>query len=248
MTATTKGDIILGAFSLMRINGLTVGPDGFDNETALDRLENFAAMLCSRNICTSYNFTENPNLSDLTNIPIKYNIMMESNLAVYLCPDYGKEVPPVLAALAASTMNTASASCALEILQPVTYPDRMPVGSGNLRYFPYNNFRQGPALPPESCTTHDMFVGDINDYTENYTQYLGSAETVASYTIEADQGLLIVSDSLSSPVISYRIEALSQQTTGNWQQVKIVVTTSTGRINTRLINFNVLQSQTVGSN
>jgi hypothetical protein len=248
MAASTKADLINGAYSFLRINGLTVGPSGFDLGTALVRLESLASMLCARNICTSYNFTENPDLNDLTNVPQEFNLMFETNLAVWLCPDFGKEVPATLAALASSALATASAVSGVARMQDVRYPYRMPMGSGNtLKSWRYNNFYYVPPAPPASCTTHDMYMGDINEFSESYVEYLRSGETIQSYVITADPGLTLLSDSDNGTVITYEVQAINQQTSGQWQQVKIVVTTTDGRVQTRLINFNVIQSNTVGS-
>jgi len=249
MTASTKADMINGAYSWMRINGLTVGPSGFDLQTALARLESMMYLFCSRNICTSYNFTENPDLGDYTNVPPQFNLFIQTQLAVFLCSDFGKDVPPALATLASSTMSSASGMSAIERLQEVQYPRRMNMGSGNnLRAYRYNNFYNPYAQPPVSCTTHDMYIGDINNFNESYVEYLDSGESIASYVITADSGLALVFDSDNGTVITYQIEAVSQQQSGNWQQVKIVMTTNAGRINTRLINFNIMRAQTVGSN
>lgn len=247
MAATRKVDFINGAYSQMRISGLTVNPDTFDLSTGLGRLENMMRLFCSRNLCTDYNFTENPDLNDYTNVDSVFNLMIESNLATKLCPDFGKEIPVSLKLLADSTLSAGSGVSALAILQPVPYPQRMPRGSGTTQKFStWINYQRTQAPPPESCSTHDIYIDDINDYTENWTEYLDSGETISSFTIVADQGLLLVSSSLTSPVVYFRAKGISQQMSGNWQQVKIKVTTSAGRINTRLVNFNVIKPQTVG--
>jgi hypothetical protein len=249
MAASTKGDLINGAYSWLRINGLTVGPTGFDLQTALARLESMMYIFCGRNICTSYNFTQNPDLGDYTNVPPQYNLFIETQLAVFLCADFGKDIPQALALQASSTMSSASGMSSMERLQEVPYPNRMNMGSGNnLRAWRYNTFYRQSPNAPDACSTHTMYIGDINNFTENYTEYLDSGEDVLSYVITSDPGINILSDSLATPVITYQVEAVSQQQSGNWQQVKIVITTTTGRINTRLINFNIIRAQTVGSN
>ncbi len=249
MAATRKIDFINGAYSQMRISGLTVNPNSFDLQTGLSRLENMMSLFCSRNLCTGYNFTETPNLNDYSNVSPAYNLMIESNLALKLCPDFGKEIPISLKMLADSTLSAGSGVSALEILQPVPYPQRMARGSGNTqRYTTWANYYKTPAAPPEACSTHDLYINDINDYSENWTEFLNDGESIASYTITADQGLFLVSDSLASPYVSFRVQGMSQQTSGPWQQVKIVIITSAGRVNTRLVNFNVIQAATVGSN
>ncbi len=249
MAATLKVDLINGAFSQMRISGLTVNPGGRDYTTALERLENMAYMLQSRGIVTNYNFTETPDPNDLTNVPMALNLMFQSNLALQLCPDFGKEIPQSLAMLATSTMATASAVSALALVQDVQYPRRMPIGSGNsLRWQPLNNYNLLPPNPPPNPTTHTLYIGDIDSYNETWEQYLRAGETVDSFTIAADEGLFLSSSSLSTPIVTFEVQGVSQQVSGRWQQVKIIVTTSLGRVNTRFVNFNVIQANTVGSN
>ncbi len=248
MAATRKVDFINGAYSQLRISGLTVNPNSFDLATGLNRLENMMRLFCSRNLCTGYNFTENPNLNDYTNVDSVFNLMIESNLAVKLCPDFGKEIPASLKMQADAALSAGSGVSGLAILQPIPYPQRMARGSGTTQKFStWANFFRTPPPPPESCTTHQLYIDDINDYQENWTEYLDAGESIASFTIVADEGLLLISSSLTSPIIYYRVQGISQQTSGLWQQIKIKVTTSAGRVNTRLINFSVIKPQTVGS-
>jgi hypothetical protein len=62
----------------------------------------------------------------------------------------------------------------------------------------------GPAL---DCTTHTMYIGDTDDFTESFISYLAAGETIASYVLTADTGLTVDSESLSTPIVSYRITA-----------------------------------------
>ena len=104
-----------------------------------------------------------------------------------------------------------------------------------------------PCCPPNECATNQITVGDIDDYYEDFETWL-AGETIDSYTITADPALTIVSDSNNDPRIDYRIEADSNRTQGIWQQVKIIVTSSGGREETRLINFEISEAATVGGN
>jgi hypothetical protein len=69
---TTKADLINGAYSLMRISGLTVDPSGADLTLALTRLENMAAEFEGRNIITDYNFEQNPQTGSKHNLERKF--------------------------------------------------------------------------------------------------------------------------------------------------------------------------------
>jgi len=232
-----KIDLINGAYNRIRISGLTVNPGARENQLALGRLENMAARWEDGNICAGYNFEEKPDLNSDSGIEPKYQDAFESNLAFWLCSDYGKTPPPTLALEQQLTFSRISASTAFQ--RQTQYPSRQPIGRGNRRYARFNKYYIPSAESPNSCETIKMNVGDINDFIEHFDTYLISPETIASYTIEADTGLTIVSDSLTSPDVFYRIQA-----TGNVEdvndpllQVKIVATTSTGRIETRIINF-----------
>ena len=67
---------------------------------------------------------------------------------------------------------------------------------------------------------------------------------ISSYTIEADTGLTIVSDSNEDPDINYQISAVGNDgiSSDALLQVKIIITTDTGRVTTRIINFELITS------
>ena len=57
---TDKVDIILGAYSQLRISGITRSPTPEDLETALCRLENMAAEWDTVGTSVGYNFEDEP--------------------------------------------------------------------------------------------------------------------------------------------------------------------------------------------
>jgi len=235
---TLKSEIINGAYSRMRVSGLTVQPTPEDNAVALDRLEDLAEELRANNVCVGYNFEETPGLNSFTNIARKFKSMLETNLAVRLCPDFGKDVPLALASIASGALSSAASITASKSIQQVQYPQRMPLGNGNSRGGRHRRYQSPSALPPNECATKIIEIGEINDYKEDFSSYL-SGEAISSYAITADAGLNIESDSNDDPVISYRIKASSNATEGSWQQVKIQITTDAGRVEIRVINFDV---------
>lgn len=240
---TTKADIINGAYSQLRISGLTVQPTPEDLSLALDRLEGMMAEFSGRNICVGYNFETTPDSGTDHNVDREFWFALETNLAVRLIADFGKNIPPSL--MAYSQAGFSFLSSATAPIKQVAYPSRQPKGSGStLRYNRFQRYYRPQAEAPQECETNVLYVDDINDYTESFDTYLKDPETVSSYTIEADTGLTIVSDSLASPIVSYRIRAdgYPDGTARDLLQVKIVVTTSLGRITTRIINFKLLDS------
>ena len=248
MAATRKIDFILGAYSELRINGLTTNPDSQELEFALTVLEDMASQYFAGNIIPDYNFTETPNLSDLTWVGAEFNRFFKTNLAVWLCNAFGKDVPPNLSMNASGALSYAAGVTARALLAPVQYPDRMPVGSGiSNRYRMWQRFQRPGQPPPADSSTHQMYIGDINDDFETWDSYLRDGETISNInSVWASPGLLLSTVALSSTRVTFTVQALSQQTAGNFQQVRIIVQTSLGRISTRLVNFNIMQSIITG--
>ncbi len=240
---TKKSDIIIDSYSQLRISGLTVTPTPADNAIALIRLEDMAHELeIGRNICMGYNFEEKPLLASDTNVERVFSQMLKTNLAMRLAPDFGIQLTPTLQAQASQSLSTASSISASQNVRQVLPSRRQAVGSGNsYRRLQWNRFYLPERRPPNDCETNKMIIGEIDDFDESYVSYLRSPDVITSIVITADSGLTIVSNSFDDDTVFYRIKAddNSSQDAGIWQQVKIVVTTVDGRIDTRLVNFEV---------
>ncbi len=233
-----KVDRINDAYSRMRVSGLTVVPTPEDLETALQRMENMLAQFEARNICLGYNFEDEPDPNSVTNVERWAWDLIATNLAIRLIPDFNKAVPQALINEANQTLSFASGKTAK--VRQVDYPRRQPVGSGNtLRYNRWARFYRPQGQTPLECASVTMAVDDVRDFVEHFDAYLDFGETLSSFTIEADAGLTIVSSSLSSPDVLYRIKAegADNSASDSFQQVKIIATTDAGRIETRLVNF-----------
>ncbi len=228
---SSKLSIINGAFSKLRINGFTINPNPGDISVALEVLEDMMLFFEGRTILLGYNFEEEPDLNSQTGVSHEHNLMMKSNLAVNIAPDYGKEIPMRLESMASTTLSNAVGASVN--LTEVPYPNRMPLGSGNTlrnnqQHKFYSNFKSSP-------TGIKMEPGAVNDYAENYHAYLGE-ETIKSYTIKASAGLTIVTNSKTDTAVVYRLKA---GTSIEPQQIDIVVTTNTGRVEPRTIQFDI---------
>jgi len=242
---TTKVDIINRAYSLMRISGLTVQPTPEDYDLALYKLEDMAEEYYARNICVNYNFEDEPDTGSLTNMHRKFWHSFSACLARRLITDFGKIPSPTLIAESDAAFSFLSSVTAQ--VDQTQYPSRQPRGSGSMRYNRWNRYFQPAATAPNECKTHTMYIDDINDFVEHYDAYLNDGETISSYVLTVDDGLEVVSESLSSPDVNYRIKAAGTSSGGSIAllQAKIVVTTSDSRVNTRLINFELLQSDVI---
>lgn len=241
---TTKIDFINSAYSRLRISGITVQPTPENVSLALSRLENMAAEWNSRNIVSGYAFEENPDTSTPHNVPREWWNAFESNLAVVLAPDFGKEASAGLQMEARGSYSTIVAQTAP--IPQVQYPTRQPTGSGNsIRYNRFRRYYPRYAEAPIEPETVTMFIGDIDDFFEDYADYLNLGEDISSYTLTADSGLNVQTQSLSSPRVNYRIEAVeatSSEDSDTVQAVKIIATTSTGRKLTKIRYFELINA------
>ena len=159
-------------------------------------------------------------------------------------PDYGKGMQPDVTLLRLASASFSFLSSATAVVKQIQYPSRMPIGSGSsisLKFFG----KQAEA--PNTSLTKIMYIGDIITFIEHFDSYLNTGEDVSAYTIETSTGLTITSDSLNTPDITYTVKAdgNSDGSASGLLQVKIVATTSIGRIETRIINFKLLVSDII---
>ena len=234
----TKIDTVNGAYSQMRISGLTVEPTPEDTLLALNRLEDMMAEFYGRNVCVNFNFEENPDPNTEHGVDCVHHYMMKTNLATRLCVDFGKDVPIKLQAHASSSYGTSSGVVAVDGARQTQYPNRMRRGEGQRRFnrwrrnFPRNN------PPKTSCSNTSMKFGDVRDIREPFMAYL-KGELIARYTIEATDGLAISNDVNGLDEITYRATATGSNDRDSDQTVVLVITTTTGRVTTRERLFEV---------
>lgn len=232
----SKIDLIQGAYSQMRISGLTVTPTPEDIGLALIRLEDMMEELNGRGLCLGYNFEQTPDPASSSGLERKFRHMAQTNLAVRAIPDFNKKVPQILMAQAAQSYSAVSGMVALENIRPVQPPDRMPVGSGHRYRSRYQRYFRPEPPAPNDCGTTRMVVDEVNDFTEDFGGYL-EGETIASYTIDSTDGITTSNDSNTDTVVSYRVTAVTAATTHH--HVRITITTSSSRIEVRLIDFEI---------
>lgn len=234
---STKIDRINAAYSQLRISGLTVNPSPEDISVALNRLEDMMAELeDNRNLFFNYNFEETPDPASVTNVKRSFNQMIATNLAIRLIPDFNKDPSPALIAQATQSLSSASGVLAANRMREVQYPDRQPRGSGNARRNRWTRFYPSEVRAKNIPSTNYMQLNDVNDFVESFSAYLDSGETISSFTITGSDGVTVQSSANSDPNINYRVKAI---TDNSWETVTIVITTSSTRIETRIINFQI---------
>lgn len=235
-----KSDIINGAYSQLRISGLTLGASTEDLSLALETLEDLARELEASNICVGYAFEDEPDLNTPHNMERKFWAPMKTILAVRLLDDFGKTPTPTLIKRESAAYSFLSARTAP--MKQVRRPTRHPIGA---KIGPYQRFYKIVEEAPLGCTTNVMYIDDVEDFEESYAAWLKDGETISSYTIEADTGLTINSDSNTDTVVSYQIQADGSEIdiVNELLEVKIIVTSSDSRILTRIINFRLKSAE-----
>lgn len=246
--AQLKVDRISDAYSRLRISGLTVIPNPSDLELALKRMESMMAQYASRGVEVGYNFEEEPDPNSDLNVPIEFWDMISTNLAVKLVPDFNKDIPPALMGEAMQTLAQASSVCARNRIRQVQYPARQPVGSGNRVFNRWQRFYTNiNSLAPNVPGTLFIMQGETNDFEESFAAYLRADEFIDTFAVTSDTGLVVISSARLEGVITYRLNAPIELSASAWQQVKIRVSTTEGRVEIRIINFQVLPNVVVGS-
>jgi hypothetical protein len=231
-----KVELINGAYSRMRISGVTSKPTSGDLAVALRRMERMAAAWELTNICTNYNFEDTPDLNSVSNVELGHEDAFETSLAMRLLSDFGKMPAPTLVKDAKGAFSVLLSSTATT--NQVAYPNRQPVGSGNsLRRNRFQRYYTGGATAPNTCATNRMIKDDIDIFTEHFDDWLGDTETLVSYTAVSNKpsNLFLSNDSLSGADVTYTIEA---KTAGVYV-VTIVVTSSLGRVKTEIVYFEI---------
>lgn len=215
----------------MRISGITVSPTPEDLELALDRLESMAEGWEDR-YDTDYFFEEVPQSTTPHNVPRRHWAAYECCLAMELLPDFGKDIPAQLARLANAAYSRFTAD--YNRTKRVNYPQRQPLGSGTSRkFYRYTRFYKNTG-GTANAGAYQAITGDIKDFEADFGDFLGYGETVTSYDLTADSKLTVVSESLSSPTVSYRLQF---DEASPLEEVIITITTSTGQKETRKRQF-----------
>jgi len=237
----SKIKAISGAYTRLRISGITVQPTAAHVTRALTRMEQMLAEWEeNKNLCLGYNFEDNPDANSEMGVSLGTENMIEANLAVRMAPDFNKVLPQELKNDAKRSYCSVSARVAVGNLRDVRPPNRMAVGSGHRyreRVQRYNHFEK---LPPIGCPTKKMNIDEIDNFVEHYDSYL-TGETITSFTIEQTGGLVIVSSSNTDSDINYTVQAKDPPNQRIGQAIIITMITSGNRVEIRKINFEIVK-------
>lgn len=232
----TKIQLVDRAYSKLRISGLTVDPNPQEITLALDEMECMIAEWDIKNVCLGYNAEEDPDPNTESGLPRGYENAVQTNLAVRLSSEFGKEVPMMLSRQASQSYSALSSATA--IVKQSQYPNRQPVGEANtLRFNRWRRYYDIEDSAPNNCQTEIMAKGDITDGKVDYNDYLADDDTIATMTIEATNGLELEHSEFDDTSVSFRVKALQDGT----QAVKIAVTTVNGLAKSTCLYYAVVQ-------
>lgn len=238
---TTKNDIILGAYSELRISGITMIPTPSMLSKALIRLESIIAELHDIwNINLPYNFEDEPDFGSPHNLPRGLWNATEVYLAFTLATDYGKQIPVTLAARLKGAVGALFKYSAAA--PKVDYPSRMPAG----KLACISSMATIPAYEdtPTKSSIVTMFIGERRGFIESFLTEMDGTEVIASFVTEIDSQLTLNSSSNTDYTVEYDITATGNSDgSSSSPRFKITVTTDANKIITRIIEFNLISSE-----
>ena len=238
---TTKNDIILGAYSQLRISGITMIPSPSMLSLALGRLESSIAELHDIwNINLPYNFEDEPDLGSPHNLPKGLWNAVEVYLAFNLATDYGKQIPVTLAARLKGAVGALFKYSATA--PKVDYPSRMPAG----KLACISSMATIPAYEetPTKSSVVTMFIGERRSFTESFLTEMDGTEVIVSSVTDIDSELTLNSSSSTDYTVVYDITAAgSSDGSSSSPRLKITVTTDANKVITRITEFNLISSE-----
>ena len=238
-----KIELINGAYSQLRISGLTVIPGPEQISLALRRLENSVAELYEIwNISLPYNFEDDPDFNSPHNLPKGILDAIEVYLAYRLAGDFGKQISPALAVRLKGSMTALFKYSASS--PRVSYPSRMPVGKRINTLFRDSNFFPNSVSVPISSLTISMFNGERRSFIESFLTEMNDTEVISIVSIEADSQLTVNSFVNTDYDVTVDITAIgNSDKSASAPQLKISATTDEDKTIIRIKDFELKVSE-----
>lgn len=234
----TKNELVLESYDQLRISGLTSNPTPSEITIAIRRMDSMISGWQNKGLCLGYNKTENYSNID----PNQNSGLLDSdilavvlNLAKTLAAIFGKQLT-IIALSEAKAAYDGLFSAELITREADTF---QPVGAGNKIYgtsveFDYQSPEENA---PINCAVNDMVAGETGPVTTDFERYLleVDGDTIVSYTTEDGDLVKLLSDSILGSIVTLNVEA----SLSGYGQIIVTITTSSGRILPRAVEFNV---------
>jgi len=236
----TKGEIVNYAYSVLKINGLTVNPNPSMITLALQTMDIMVSSWKNNGLCLGYNNSESfgsvePSQESGLGDSDCYAVGLK--LAASLATHFGKVLPQSLLGEAKAAYNGLfSADVPLRQGSPF-----IPRGVGDTndyyrpRYFSMN------AIDESDCSTQDIKLNVVDSFISTWADTLAETTTITSFTITPTSGLE-VSDSViqgDDKEVFYKVKGI----TAGQQHIIISIVTSVSTpdiADTARLDFNVV--------
>jgi len=132
------------------LSGYVFDIESDEIQEALNKLDGYMGVLLSQGVNIGYNFPATSVLSDPdeeSGIPNYGEMAIWQNLAIRLCPAYGKSPSPALGVSAHQAMNHLMSKIAT--IPSTRYPTTLPIGRGNRYGVRGQNFYSGESVDNE---------------------------------------------------------------------------------------------------
>jgi len=166
----TKGDLVNGAYSIIRISGLTINPQPEQVTAGIQEADDLAGELLGMGVNVNWQYPAeygDSDTADTSGLTKEMAGPFKSILALRLLDLFGKPATPTLATRADKGMRTLEQ---ITVSVPdAELPSTIPFGSGN--EWDYRSRR----FYPEAAVNNDaqyVFRDDVLNYTEDFGPWL----------------------------------------------------------------------------
>lgn len=135
------------AFSEIGLSGYVFDQEADERQEALHKLDGYMAMLKNQGVDIGYNFPASNSVSDLddeSGLPNYAEMAIWQQLALRLCPAYGKTASQIL--VSSAHQAKAHLMSFIATIPATRYPTTLPVGRGNRRGVRGQNFYRGNSV------------------------------------------------------------------------------------------------------
>ncbi len=135
------------AFSEIGLSGYVFDQDAEERQEALHKLDGYMAMLKNQGVNIGYNFPASNSVSDLddeSGLPNYAEMAIWQQVALRLCPAYGKTASQIL--VSSAHQAKAHLMSFIATIPATRYPTTLPIGRGNRRSVRNRQFYSGDSV------------------------------------------------------------------------------------------------------
>jgi len=198
-----KGDLVNGAYSIIRISGLTINPQPDQVSAGVQEADDLASELKGMGVDINWQQPTNYGLSDTddtSGLTAEMAGAFKSLLALRLIDLFGKQATPTLVDRSNKGMRTLEQ---IVIHVPETeLPSTLPTGSGN------EWGRNDRHFYPEPAANQDadyVFKGDVLNYTEDFSAWLIDEELASVSWEVSGSGITIENETFDETTASAQL-------------------------------------------